>query len=67
MRYGKPTWAMKEALMREVKRIRSFQDWGSFFAYIHVRPPSEPELVDWLRQAQAHSERKRYHRPGDFV
>ena len=67
MRFGKPTWAMKEALMREVKRIRSFVDWGSFFTYIHVRPPSEPELLDWLKRAQSNSERKRYHRATDFA
>lgn len=57
---------MKEALMREVKRIRSFADWGSFFHYIHVRPPTEQALLDWLQRAQANSERRRYHRPGDF-
>lgn len=66
-RFGKPTWAMKEALLREVKRIRSFADWGSFFVYVGVRPPAEPTLLEWLHRAQDNSARKRYHRPSDFA
>lgn len=53
--------------MREIKRIRAFTDWAPFFRYLHLTPPSDAALLEWLHRAAANSARKRYHRPDDFV
>ena len=34
LRYGKPTFQMKDQLMKECKRIRKVSDWSEFFQCI---------------------------------
>jgi ubiquitin-protein ligase/predicted RNA-binding protein with RPS1 domain len=65
-RFGKPTFAMKDQLMRECKRIRKVNEWKDFFEYIHIPAPSNRTLIDWLHQAQINSEKVRYHRNWQF-
>jgi len=66
LRYGKPTFAMKDQLMRECKRIRSVTDWSALFEYIHMPAPSTNTLLDWLWTAQQNSAKVGYHRPWQF-
>eukprot|EP01113_Clastostelium_recurvatum_P019316 TRINITY_DN2277_c1_g1_i8.p1 TRINITY_DN2277_c1_g1~~TRINITY_DN2277_c1_g1_i8.p1 ORF type:complete len:1241 (-),score=385.36 TRINITY_DN2277_c1_g1_i8:37-3759(-) len=65
-RYGKPTWAMKDRLMREVKAMLKVDTWAGFFQYVHMPVPSDRALERWLWFANKNSIRKRYHNPAEF-
>jgi len=66
LRYGKPTFPMKDQLMRECKRIRKVSDWSEFFKYIRMPAPSQRTLLDWLHSAQKNSAKAGYHRDWQF-
>jgi len=66
-RFGRPTYSMRDQLMRECKRIKEVQDWPTFFRKVDVPAPSEDTLLEWLDKAMENSARKHYHNPHDFT
>jgi len=66
LRLGKPTFGMKDQLMRECKVIHSIKNWDQWFRYIHVRPPSESSLLKMFHNALKNSESKNYHKSWQF-
>ncbi|KAH3758226.1 Ubiquitinconjugating enzyme subfamily protein [Pelomyxa schiedti] len=67
IRYGRPTYGMKDQLQRAIKSIRQVKDWETWFQRVHVPFPGEISLCKWLNKALENSSRRHYHNDDEFL
>lgn len=67
-RFGRPSEAVKVALQEECKKIKAVSTWPEFFKRLDFPViPSPGKVCDMLRRAVENSNKKGYHKNGDYT